>query len=361
MITDAVSSQKWPGEAKVHVALVNWVKKPAQAPEVFQLDGMPVPGVTAELKAPGLSAGSAQVLAANAGRCFQGPIPVGAGFILNDETARWLLAQKGADYSEVVRPYLIGDDIADRVDQGPGRWVIDFASMPLERAIQFPAALTIVRKLVKPERDQNARKARRERWWQFGEKAVGMRAALAGRSRYISAGATGKRLVIAWHEARVLPSNLTYTFTFDDDYSMGVLLSRAHGAWARNRGSSFKADPRYTPTSVFMTFPWPAPVTDAQRTKVAAASVVLLERRAEICRERDIGLTALYNDVDDGAHQDLRTLHKRLDEAVMRCYGWPVAVAQDDSELVRRLLERNASIATGERDYAPYVHSPPPQ
>lgn len=29
VITDAVSTQKWPGEAKVHVSLVNWVKSPA--------------------------------------------------------------------------------------------------------------------------------------------------------------------------------------------------------------------------------------------------------------------------------------------------------------------------------------------
>lgn len=94
---------------------------------------------------------------------------------------------------------------------------------------------------------------------------------------------------------------------FDDDYSMGILLSRAHGAWARVRGSTFKADPRYTPTSVFMTFPWPSPAPVAKRDQVAALSVELLaRRRSEICGGRAIGLTKLYNDIDEGAHEDMR-------------------------------------------------------
>lgn len=29
ILTDAISSQKWPGDAHVHVSLVNWVKGPA--------------------------------------------------------------------------------------------------------------------------------------------------------------------------------------------------------------------------------------------------------------------------------------------------------------------------------------------
>jgi hypothetical protein len=36
VITDAVSTQVWPG--KVHVSLVNWVKAPMTPPEVFTLD-----------------------------------------------------------------------------------------------------------------------------------------------------------------------------------------------------------------------------------------------------------------------------------------------------------------------------------
>lgn len=48
IITDAISTQKWPGDAKVHVSLVNWIKQPAYAPEKFFLDGKSVDGITPE-------------------------------------------------------------------------------------------------------------------------------------------------------------------------------------------------------------------------------------------------------------------------------------------------------------------------
>jgi hypothetical protein len=224
------------------------------------------------------------VLSANKGRCFQGPIPVGAGLAL---------------------------DIAERPDQNPGR---------------------------------------------FGEKAVGMRAALTGLSRYVAAGRLAKRLNLTWQSVTVCPSDLIYVFAFEDDYSMGVLLSRAHGAWAQARDSTLETRLRYTPTSGFATFPWPSPTTASQRESVAAASVALLDRRTEICHDREIGLTTLYNQVDDGAYQDLTALHRVLDEAVAACYGWPKKVAQNGDELVSRLLELNAEIAAGDRPYDPFAH-----
>lgn len=103
-----------------------------------------------------------------------------------------------------------------------------------------------------------------------------------------------------------------------------------------------------------MTFPWPHPVSAAQQEQVGAASVELLARRSEICLDRSVGLTKLYNDIDDVADQDMRTLHRRLDEAVAGCYGWPKAVAQDDAELVRRLVELNSLIGGGDRPYVPF-------
>lgn len=104
VITDAVSTQKWPGEAKVHVSLVNWVKAPAEPPSAFILDGAPVSGISAELRPPEHSTGQVAALPANKGRCFQGPIPVGDGFIITPEEAQGLLARPEADYREVVRP-----------------------------------------------------------------------------------------------------------------------------------------------------------------------------------------------------------------------------------------------------------------
>ncbi|MEX1164140.1 MAG: DNA methyltransferase [Nitriliruptor sp.] len=349
VITEAVSTQKWPGEAKVHVSIVNWIKDPPTPPTRFVLDGAQVTGITAELVTPERSTASAVRLEANRGRCFQGPIPVGDGFILTTAEAEELLARDDASYRDVVRPYLTGEDIADDPEQRPGRWIIDFAQRPLEEAMRYPAALAIVRERVKPDRDTNRRKARRERWWLFGEQAVGLRRATADLPRYIGSLAFGKRLLLTWLEPWTCPSGKIYVFAFDGDDAMGLLNSRAHDAWAWARGSTLKADLSYTSTSAFETFPWPE-LDDEHRATVASAGAALYERRTTLCRSEGIGSTELYNRLDDGAYTDLRDAHRALDRAVAAAYGWPLSVAQDDDELVRRLLIRNREIADG----APY-------
>lgn len=357
IITDAVSSQRWPGDAKVHVSLVNWVKQPAEPQERFVLDGDEVSGITPSLR-EGLAGGwEPQVLAANKNRCFQGPIPVGKGFIISEDEAKGMLADDSADYAQVVRPYLTSDDIANAPHQGPSRWIIDFAQMPLERATQFRRALDIVRERVKPVRATVRRENHRLRWWQFGEPRVGLRQAVAPLSRYLAVGRHGKRMALAVVEPWTMASDATNVFAFDDDYSMGILLSRAHDAWAWAQSSTLKGDLRYTPTTVFATFPWPDPVTDDQRQAVATAASALYARRSELCREHSMGLTALYNLMDDGGFRNLAALHRELDVAVAAAYGWPASVAQEPAELVRRLTDLNRQIVQRERAYDPFQAS----
>lgn len=40
------------------------------------------------------------------------------------------------------------------------------------------------------------------------------------------------------------------------------------------------------------------------------------------------------------------------------CYGWPRSGAQDDAGVARRLVARNASVASGSRPYDPF-RAPP--
>jgi len=167
-------------------------------------------------------------------------------------------------------------------------------------------------------------------------------------------GAHGKRLLFSWQDTRTLGSNATMVFAFEDDYAMGVLSSRTHEVWAMSRSSTIKGDPRYTNTSCFETFPWPYPVTDDQRKRVAEASRAVITRRHEICVEANIGLTALYNAVDEGAYTDLRAMHDELNEAVAAAYGWLASISHDGDEIVHRLLELNREIAAGTRTYDPF-------
>ncbi|HET8558122.1 MAG TPA: DNA methyltransferase [Gaiellaceae bacterium] len=352
VIVNAISTQDWSGEAAVDVSIVNWVQSPKSSPDHYVLDGVAVPGITTALR----STSAADVtlagrLARNRGRSFEGVKPGGRGFVLTPDEAQRLLAHEEATYSEVVRPYLIGDDIADDPGQQPRRWIIDFATMTLEEAQAYPAALEIVLERVKPVRDTNRRKIRRERWWLFSEPVPAMRKALDGLPRFLASNVQGKRLLFCWCDPRVCASNLTKVFAFDHDFDLGILGSAVHEGWARAQSSTLEDRFRYTPTSAFETFPFPQP---SDKEPVAEAARRVIARRSEICLEREIGLTQLYNEVDDGAYQDLRELHVALDEAVATAYGWPASAAHDPQESNRLLLELNREIAAGNVPYDPF-------
>lgn len=345
VITDAVSRQKWPGEAVVNVSIVNWVQQPSAPPGRFVLDGEPVAGINTRLRESKIAIEEYEVLPANLERSFQGAIPVGE-FYLSREEANPLLARDDGVYRDVVRPYLVGDDIAEDPRQEPRRFVIDFGLRPLEEAMRYPAAIDLVRDRVKPARDKNAVPRRRERWWLFGSPASEMRRALAPLSRFIAGNAQGKRFLFCWVDASVCPSNLTNVFAFDDDYSMGVLTSSIHGAWAHSESSTLEDRPRYTPTSCFETFPWPQP-NAAERTEIGEISAALIACRQALCVENEIGLTVLYNRVDEGAWSELADLHRSLDEAVARAYGWPASVAHDSLDGKARLADLHSQIGAG--------------
>ncbi len=345
VITDAVSRQKWPGEAVVNVSIVNWVHQPSEPPIRFMLDGEPVEGINTRLRESKLAIEEYEPLPVNSGRAFQGPIPVG-NFYLEPDEAREILADGEANYQEVVRPYLIGDDIAEEPEHGPRRFVIDFGVRPLEEAMAFPRALELVRQRVKPARDKNSMRRRREQWWVFGSPATEMRGALAPLARYVAGNRIGKRFLFCWADQSVCPSDLTVVFAFDDDYSIGILTSSVHQVWAHSESSTLEDRPRYTPTSCFETFPWPQP-DDGLRSEIGEIAKRLVERRQAICVENEIGLTDLYNQVEDGAWSEIASLHRELDEAVARAYGWEPAVAGNLLEIKAKLAELHAAIVAG--------------
>ncbi len=68
-----------------------------------------------------------------------------------------------------------------------------------------------------------------------------------------------------------------------------------------------------------------------------------------------MGLTTLYNHLDDGAFAGLADRHRQLDRAVATAYGWPTASASEDPNATNeRLLALNFAIAAGEQTYTPF-------
>ncbi|MBC7592548.1 MAG: hypothetical protein H7288_01150 [Kineosporiaceae bacterium] len=183
-----------------------------------------------------------------------------------------------------------------------------------------------------------------------------MRVALRPLARYAALGAHGKRMLFSWQVSPTLSSNAIMVFAFDDDYSMGILLSRAHEAWAWAQSSTLETRLRYTPTTVFATFPWPTDPSEQTHAAIGSASRDLYQLRSALCEEHKLGLTVLYNLMDDGGFKDLAAAHRRLDEAVAGSYGWPKNIAQSPEPLIAGLTKLNKEITVGTREYRPFTH-----
>lgn len=114
-------------------------------------------------------------------------------------------------------------------------------------------------------------------------------------------------------------------FATDSFADQAVLSSSLHQTWAITYGSTLETRVRYTPSDVFETFPRPSP-----RDWLVSIGRTLDTDRREIVLRRQLGLTKLYNlvndpDITDSADPDvahMRAIHVELDNAVMAAYGW---------------------------------------
>lgn len=349
VITDAVSSQDWPGEANVDVSIVNWIKGPLPAEPQRILDERRVDGIDTALRPSTIPIADVPLLSANRNFAFQGFLP-GAKFDIPIEAAEELLALTDAAYFEVVLPYLDGRDIARTVDQRPTRYTIDFAQMELEEALRYPAALEVVRQQAKDARESSNSYTRNPRWWQFLWPRPDFRERAAGLPRFIAGTRVAKRIFFVWADPDWRPSDSTNVFALDSDYAIAVLTSSVHTDWATARSSTLEDRIRYTPSSAFETFPWPS-VQAVEAGIIEDAGRALLVRRSEICHEAEIGLTELYNRHEEGAWADLGELHRQLDHAVLSAYGWSDVDVDDTAAVNQRLFARNRAIQDGEVGY----------
>ena len=139
-------------------------------------------------------------------------------------------------------------------------------------------------------------------------------------------------LVIALVSKTVMPVRVSTGQVFShklgvfasDSYSIqAALSSNLHQLWAMKYGSTMRADVNYSPSDVFETFPRPAPTDPLEQVGRA-----LHEVRRAIMLQRDLGLTKLYNLVNDPDVQGdpdidrMRDIHVELDRAVLHAYGW---------------------------------------
>lgn len=257
----------------------------------------------------------------NEGLCSEGVKITGIGFTLDRSDAVKLI-ERDSRNGDVLRPFLSGDDVNNRSDLASERWVIDFRDWPEERAAGYIDCYQRVVELVRPERLRLKAKLDREYWWRFTRRRPRMVSVLQKLSRCLVLTRHSKSVMPVFVPADQVLSDALTVFVSADAAWLALLSSAVHYKWAVKYGSSIKGDLRYTPTAVFETLP---------RPKLTENLLELGERldgvRRQLMLERRAGITATYNRVHDSDCQDeaiveLRQIHKEIDYAVVRAYGW---------------------------------------
>lgn len=314
----------------------------------------------------GADVASAVPLRANGMLSNRGVIPHGAGMLVTEDRARELGLGVVPGLEKHIRSYRNGRDISQ---SNRRMLVIDMLGLTADEVrAHYPAVYQHLLETVKPERDQNPRASVRDRWWIFGEPRKVMRAVHRGLERYIATIQTSKHHLFVFLDGEVLPDDKLIAIGLPDGFSLGVLSSKVHEAWALAAGSRLGVgnDPVYNKSTCFECFPFPdttsvdkfgGPISYAlvdsdgnegatrHAGEYPSARISRLAEQLDAHRKRQqaqhegLTLTGMYNVLeklrsgepltpkeramkDQGLVAVLRELHDELDAAVLEVYGW---------------------------------------
>jgi hypothetical protein len=358
-ITMATRSIRWPGMAKLFVSLVTIRRGGWDQP--CYLDGKLVDFINSALE-PDAEGDNPNPIQENDNRIFQGSIWLGDGFLVSPKEANRLILVNPKN-RDVVRELVNGKEFNNMPDFRPLRYIIDFRDWPLERAKQYSEPFEAVEVLVKPERQKNNRPARRDRWWQFAERAAALYRRIENLNSCFVCAQTGKHIAYAKCGTDMVFSQSSYVLTTERWDIFSIYQSSLHDIWAKRYGGSLGVTPRYLPTDCFLNFALPAGQWQKPNSDLAGIGERYHEHRRDLMLRLWLGLTDLYNlfharDLPprldklfakrtaksdwrsevpeehrevagsltlDEAREGilfLRDLHHDLDQAVLAAYGW---------------------------------------
>jgi len=338
-IHEAISTQVWSGEAKVHVSIVNWNK---HKPQKYYLDDQIVSQINSSLKST-TDVSEAVRLKANLNKCFQGVIPVGEGFIVTEQQVQgWINAN--SKNKEVLKLFSMGANLAKNSHGKPERWIIDFNNMPIEEASNYELPFEHIRTYVKPEREHNREAIMREKWWRFKRTNEAMRKALAPLTYYFAVPEVSKWAIFVPCSSEWLPGNKTKVVVSDDFYIFGILSSKVHRIWMNAQKSTLKADIAYTHNTCFETFTFPQTPDTQLVQQIRAKAEELHKYRTAQMESKQWGITTLYNNFFDEPTSQLYKLHQQLDKLVMQAYDFNF-----NDDILEKLLTLNRELAEKEK------------
>jgi hypothetical protein len=311
-IYEAWSDEGWVNEgAAVRVSLVAF----GHATQDASLNGRPAEVINADLT-QGNRDGSlvdlttARRLAENTFTCFEGVKKYGP-FDVSGETARTWLRSAGnpnqRPNSDVLRPWINATDV---VRNNSDTWVIDFSGMSKDQSALYEKPFEFARLHVLPARAQDRNQKTRDQWWLYERPRTEMRKASSALPRFIVTPVVAKHRIFAWRRSPTLAMNLLDVTARADDTTFGILHSRFHELWSLRMGTSLEDRPRYTPTTCFETFPFPAGLTPAdtahQRTETLEGGAVI---PAELSEENRPLAPAEYAQVATKTVAPVRPIH----------------------------------------------------
>lgn len=362
VIYDATESMPWPGEAAVTISVVHVARGgTSSSTGRRRFNGRAACWINSRLR-PKPERQDPAPLAANAAGCFQGVVHLGDGFVLS-QSQRDDFVDANPMAARFIRPFVSGQDMTTSPTLESDRYIIDLGTRTLDEAMEVPELVEHLRETVKPLRDGNSRKPRRDYWWRFAEPAIGLTDAIAGLSWCLALPQTSKHLVIGVQSTKRTFSQKVYVFAYCSMGALSVLQSRVHEAWAWLLSGTLETRLSYSASKCFETFPFPADMTDPALEQAGEA---LYTARADFMIRHDQGLTATYNqlkdpDCTDPEVEHLRRLHEAMDRAVLAAYGWddipvpPYGTADPDAqqafedEVIDRLFVLNAARAAEEQ------------
>jgi hypothetical protein len=283
----------------------------------------------------------------------------GSGFIVNQKQMNdWGYLY----FKKVIKAYVNGKDL---MSKNRNLFIIDFWSLTVSEAKKYSHPFQKVLDEVKPERDVNQRKTRRENWWLFGENVIKTRAAVSNLNCYIATPETAKHRVFVFLDGGILPDNMVTVIALNDAYFFGVLSSSIHVKWSLAAGGTLEDRPRYNKTVCFDPFPFPDP-TPEQKQKIRQLGERLDAHRKQVqANHPDITITGMYNLLEKIKNHEpltdkdreynnralvsiLKQIHDDLDLAVFEAYGWEPTLS--DEQILENLVKLNAERAEEERN-----------
>lgn len=353
-INFVLNSTRWPGYASLFVSLFSVYKGLSYSKGRF-IGNLKVSFINQFFEDQPLIS-SPERLHHNLKLLFKGNDFAGDGFIITEKEKDELIL-KDLKNNEVIFKLFNGRDLNDSCLQLSDRYIINFFDWDIEQAKKYEEPFLIVEQRCKPHREKfepvnSWNIFVRDHWWLFGAYRVGLQNELKSITKCFVTSVVTKYLNFTIFDTDVIFSNAIYVLALEEYYYYSILQSSLHNEWARKYSSSLETRLRYVTTDCFETFPFPQNLIKEIELTLEKIGEEYHEFRRQLMLDMQLGLTKTYNlfhdpqfsmlDVRSAMEirefksaklqipieeaiqriEKLRALHKQMDDAVLKAYGW---------------------------------------